>query len=244
VVATQEKSSFRQDAETSTLQACAPQSAVERPKFLQARVFVSSGMNSALLYRPPQRWRTWLAFAFAALIHVAAVGLAKNKSETIMPEVALPSDVTGIDTVVEVPPQQQQENPMPPPIPPPDEEQTFPEDNATPPLNRNRRAVRPIAHPPAIGPAHFDSVRVLVLYGPRPDYPYVARRDRVKGSGVALAIVNPATGDVLHVQMAQSTGNVILDNSTVSTLRRWRFRPGTPSPVKVPITYTLSGASY
>jgi TonB family protein len=45
--------------------------------------------------------------------------------------------------------------------------------------------------------------------------------------------------------MAQSIGSPILDNATVSTFRRWRFRPGAAAPkVKVPITYTMTGASY
>jgi TonB family protein len=45
--------------------------------------------------------------------------------------------------------------------------------------------------------------------------------------------------------MAQSIGSPILDNATTSTFRRWRFQPGKVAPkVKVPITYTLTGASY
>jgi hypothetical protein len=36
-----------------------------------------------------------------------------------------------------------------------------------------------------------------------------------------------------------------LDNATTSTFRRWRFRAGQVAPkVKVPITYTMTGASY
>jgi outer membrane biosynthesis protein TonB len=37
--------------------------------------------------------------------------------------------------------------------------------------------------------------------------------------------------------MAQSTGNGILDKVTTETFRRWRFKPGTVSQVRVPITY-------
>jgi len=49
---------------------------------------------------------------------------------------------------------------------------------------------------------------------------------------------------VTDASMAQSIGNPILDNATVSTFRRWRFKAGAFSKVKVPITYTMSGASY
>src|SRR5712691_1415032 len=38
--------------------------------------------------------------------------------------------------------------------------------------------------------------------------------------------------------MEQSTGNVILDKTTTNAFRQWRFKPGTVSKVRVPITYT------
>ena len=41
--------------------------------------------------------------------------------------------------------------------------------------------------------------------------------------------------------MEQSIGNPILDNSTVSAFRRWRFKPGTPPRVRIPITFVLTG---
>jgi TonB family protein len=56
--------------------------------------------------------------------------------------------------------------------------------------------------------------------------------------------VDTASGSVTDATMAQSIGSPILDNSTVSAFRRWRFRPGMYSKVKVPITFTLTGASY
>ena len=61
----------------------------------------------------------------------------------------------------------------------------------------------------------------------------------------AVLSVDTASGNVTDATMAQSIGNPILDNSTVSTFRRWRFQPGKVAPkVKVPITYTMTGASY
>ena len=44
--------------------------------------------------------------------------------------------------------------------------------------------------------------------------------------------------------ITRSIGNPILDNSTVSALRRWRFKPGTPQRVRIPITFVLTGAQY
>jgi TonB family protein len=44
--------------------------------------------------------------------------------------------------------------------------------------------------------------------------------------------------------MEQSIGNAILDNSTVSAFHRWRFKPGTPARLHIPINFVLTGAQY
>jgi TonB family protein len=82
------------------------------------------------------------------------------------------------------------------------------------------------------------------MYAPRPVYPYEARRQRITGSGIALLTVASADGNVVDVRMAQSCGSVILDNATHDAFRRWHFKPGSVERVQVPITYTLTGASY
>jgi TonB family protein len=87
-------------------------------------------------------------------------------------------------------------------------------------------------------------VQAMVTYAPRPVYPYEARRQRLTGSGVALLTVDQGSGSVTDVVMRQSCGSVILDNSTLDTLRRWRFKRASVGRVRVPITYTLMGASY
>jgi TonB family protein len=56
--------------------------------------------------------------------------------------------------------------------------------------------------------------------------------------------VNQATGAVTDVVMAQSTGSAILDNAAKSAFRRWRFKPGTVTKVRTPITFTMTGAQY
>jgi len=59
-----------------------------------------------------------------------------------------------------------------------------------------------------------------------------------------LLMVDPTSGNVTDVVMAQGCGNAILDNATLDALRRWRFKPGCAVRVRVPLTYTLMGASY
>jgi TonB family protein len=92
-------------------------------------------------------------------------------------------------------------------------------------------------------PQRFSSAaeKALVINGPRPDYPYEARRGRITGSGIGIIEVDPSTGKVTRTYMAISTGSPILDNATLYAFRRWRFKPGTVSKVKIPINFTLGG---
>jgi TonB family protein len=72
-------------------------------------------------------------------------------------------------------------------------------------------------------------------------YPYEARRQRITGTGIIVVEVDRATGKVKAASMARSTGHTILDQAALSGFRQARFKPGTPSPIKIPITFTLWG---
>jgi TonB family protein len=78
-----------------------------------------------------------------------------------------------------------------------------------------------------------------VASGPRPDYPYEARRQRITGSGIVLMEVDRATGKVTEARMLVSTDSPILDDAALYAFRRWRFKAGTPGPIKVPIAFGL-----
>ena len=90
--------------------------------------------------------------------------------------------------------------------------------------------------------AAVGNAKAFVLSAPRPDYPYEARSRHITGSSVAVISVDPNSGLAVDAMMEQSIGNPILDNSTVSAFRRWRFKPGTPARVRIPITFVLTGA--
>jgi protein TonB len=90
----------------------------------------------------------------------------------------------------------------------------------------------------------MSSAKAVAISAPRPEYPYEARRSKITGSGVCVMTVDTSSGAVTDATMAQSTGNPILDNSAIAAFKRWRFKPGTVSKVRTPITYTMSGASY
>jgi TonB family protein len=190
-------------------------------------------MAGPLLYRPPPRWQTWAAFGGAIAIHLATVGIAAIKHET--PAV----DLSSIPTASVEAMLQPEDQPTPPP-----EDIPIPE---PPPPKNVAKPAGPVKAPQAgvPGTMSISGAKAVAIFAPKPDYPYEARSRHVTGSGVALLSVDTSSGNVTDASMAQSIGNPILDNSTVSTFRRWRFQPGKCAPkVKVPITYTMTGASY
>jgi TonB family protein len=93
---------------------------------------------------------------------------------------------------------------------------------------------------PQLTPAERN-VSALAVYAPTPKYPVFALQHRIAGSGIAIATIDPATGNVSNVVMAVSTGNNMLDDETTGALRQWRFRPGTVEKVRIPITFAFAG---
>ena len=201
-----------------------------------------------MLYTPPPRKLVWVSLGCTAVIYAGAV-VAAIKRE------APPIDLTDIPTAsVEAMLDQPEDQPTPPPEdvplpPPPPEPQIQPEfhEESTPPPRQNVKAA-PIKAPQVASHASTMSIsgaKAVAVFAPKPEYPYEARSRHITGSGVCVLSVDVASGSVTDASMAQSIGNPILDNSTVSTFRRWKFRPGMAAPkVKVPITFTMTGASF
>ncbi|PYJ70075.1 MAG: hypothetical protein DME76_06875 [Verrucomicrobia bacterium] len=57
------------------------------------------------------------------------------------------------------------------------------------------------------------------------------------GSGVVLLEIDPRTGNVFSARMLKNTGWGILDNAALWVFRQWRFKPGTVSYVRIPISF-------
>jgi TonB family protein len=138
------------------------------------------------------------------------------------------------------------ETPSPTPAPvaehtPPPEELATPAATAEKKTRVKRRATS-TAQPkevefPAVSLMSMSAAKALAVNAPLPEYPYQARHANITGSGLCVMLVDPASGRVTSAIMAQSTGNAILDKVTTDTFRTWRFKPGTVSQVRVPITY-------
>jgi len=210
-------------------------------------------MPGPLLYRPAPRWQAISAFAGAIFIHLAAVGIA-----SIHPKEPPPQDLSSLPEAVELSlePQTQEPQPTPPPEeepPPPPPPDAIPEtappefrEEATPPPKRtpSNKPVAPIQRPVSNAPkGPVPTGKAAMISKPRIEYPYEARRSKVTGSGTIVVSVG-ADGSVTDASMGQSTGSPILDNAATSAFRRARFMPGTAPRVRIPITFTLTGASY
>jgi TonB family protein len=202
---------------------------------------VKMNMNSALIYRPRQRWQIGCAFTGAIVLHLVALALARSEpglsSTTQSPAFDVP-----IEGVPAPPPPQPIDMSTPPPLTA--DQSITSEENPAPILQRSPRTIRPIARSAPISQRALTNAKAFALSAPRPAYPYEARRQHLTGSGIATLMIDQTTGRVRTVTMSQSTGSSILDNSTVSGLRQWRFGAGTPASVRVPITFTLTGATY
>ena len=106
------------------------------------------------------------------------------------------------------------------------------------PKKRPRPAIQPEpANIPAPVPMSLSVAQSMAIRAPLPAYPYEAKRRDVSGSGVCIITVDPGTGKVTDATMERSTGDRVLDKVTTETFKSWRFKPGTVSQVRLPISY-------
>ena len=107
---------------------------------------------------------------------------------------------------------------------------------------RLKERPRPAVQPepvsiPAPVPMSLSVAQSMAITAPLPGYTYEAKRRNLTGSGVCVVNVDTATGTVIEASMFQSTGSPVLDKLTIQTFKSWRFKPGTVSQVRVPISY-------
>jgi protein TonB len=200
------------------------------------------------MYQPPPPWYFWSALGLALLIDLAAVALAQKREQPVEIPPDIPTaTVEATLQATEEPTPPPEDIPLPEPPPPPDIKPEYVEETTPPPKRPTTQKFAPIKAPQAAGRpgvASASAAKAAAIYAPKPEYPYEARSRHVTGSGVCVVDVDTASGNVTSASMASSTGNPILDNATTSAFRRWRFKPGAVSKAKIPITFTMTGASY
>ena len=212
-------------------------------------------MAGPLLYKSPPKWQVWAAFGGAVFIHLAAVVIAGiHPAEKVEDLSDIPTAV--IEASIDQPPEDvptppPEDIPLPDPPPMPDVQPEFHEEQTPPPKQTKQQAkAQPIKAPQVAGPPRppgmisASAAKAVAISAPRPEYPYEARSRHITGSGSVIVSVDTASGSVTDASMSSSTGNPILDNSATSAFRRWRFKPNTVSKVRIPITFTMSGAQY
>ena len=106
------------------------------------------------------------------------------------------------------------------------------------PKKRSRPAVRSeMASIPEPVPVSLSVAQSMAITAPLPDYTYEMKRRNLSGNGICVVTVDTATGTVTNATMFQSTGSPLLDKVTTQTFKSWRFKPGTVSQVRIPISY-------
>jgi TonB family protein len=207
-------------------------------------------MPKPILYRPPPRWQFWAYLGGAFLVHaIAVVAAIKHEPPPAdLSQIPTAEVIATLEQPTDEPTPPPEDIPLPEPPPMPEVQPEFHEE-ITPPPKRPPNKLAPVKAPTVgatrpPGTMSITGAKALAINSPRPEYPYEARSRRITGSGVCVVSVDVGTGAVTDASMAQSIGNPILDNSAVSAFKRWRFKPGTVSKVKIPITFTMTGASY
>ena len=137
-------------------------------------------------------------------------------------------------------PQSQKVAPVAEQTPPAEESApvVVPVEKKPPPKKRPRPLVQPeVASIAAPVPMSLSVAQSMAISAPLPEYTYEAKRRNLAGSGVCVVTVDTATGTVTDARMFQSTGSTVLDKLTIQTFKTWRFKPGTVSQIRIPISY-------
>ena len=199
-------------------------------------------MSNPILNRFVGKRRIGIAMITAVAIHLSAVAIASFRHEPATSISPYPPTVIGIDDP------DRDDPPPPPDIPVTLETQKRAAEFAETPV------------PAPVGPRKFAPIRTRNIRdnanssagkfkaqatrAPRPAYPYEARQRGLTGSGVVIVTVDPGSGTVIHAEVEQSTGSPILDSAALSAFRQWRFKPGAPAKIRIPITFSLLGVRF
>lgn len=116
---------------------------------------------------------------------------------------------------------------------------------ATPtPPKTSLPSASPASGGPAAAPTTDADYKAAYLQNPKPPYPPLAFRMRVEGKVILLAEVLP-DGKAGNVRVVESSGNDLLDQSALTTVRQWKFTPARKDgviitqAVRIPITFSL-----
>jgi periplasmic protein TonB len=96
----------------------------------------------------------------------------------------------------------------------------------------------------ASAPTADADYKAAYLQNPKPPYPPLAFRTRIEGKVILIAEVLP-DGRAGQVRILESSGNDMLDQSALTTVKQWKFTPARKDgviitqAVRIPITFSL-----
>jgi TonB family protein len=76
-----------------------------------------------------------------------------------------------------------------------------------------------------------------------PEYPPGFVLHGAEGRGRFRLTINPKSGLVDEVKIVKSCGYKDLNELAAKALLQWKFQPGTPSPVEVPVEFFIHGGN-
>ena len=79
-------------------------------------------------------------------------------------------------------------------------------------------------------PVDFQSVIGSLLYSPMPEIPRVWAANSYCAANI---VVDPTTGLVMNVYVAESSGDAYFNYKIVDALRKWKVRPGAPKLIRI-----------
>jgi TonB family protein len=75
------------------------------------------------------------------------------------------------------------------------------------------------------------------LASPGPAYPEEARNAKMSGSGIYELRINKG-GTIGSVVIVKSSGSDVLDRAATTTFKRWRFKPGIFTSIRIPVSWS------
>jgi len=90
-----------------------------------------------------------------------------------------------------------------------------------------------------VSPAKLPLKLEPVYYAPRPEYPLLAQKQHLEGTGLMEIHIKP-NGSVESVRVLKTTGHGILDQAAIRGFSRWRFRPHSIRVVRMPVQYRMT----
>jgi TonB family protein len=85
-----------------------------------------------------------------------------------------------------------------------------------------------------------EAVPQLIVFAPRPEYPYQMRSKHVEGKGIFELFFDYDSGNLREVRVIKSTGAQALDAAALSAFRKWKAKPhAVKAAILMPVAFTM-----